>query len=95
MDANTPTTANIGDRFRVLQEEAATNAKGRILAKFRPEFDYRVTPQNIGLVNQLIAKGKAVKGGHSNLEAVTGTNQLQSEPATVKGFINVKPKAEG
>lgn len=92
---DTSTAVNIGDRFRVIQEETATNAKGRILAKFRPEFDYRVTPQNIGLVNQLIAKGKAVKGSHSRIDVPVSSNQLQSEPATVKGFINVKPKAEG
>jgi hypothetical protein len=82
---------NIGDRFTVSAPHEVKNAKGRLLARYLPEFDYRVTDRNVGIVNQMLADGVAIAGGHA---LAREANRLASQPAKVRGKITVKPKKQ-
>lgn len=71
-----------GDRFTVLAPKEVRSPKGRLLARFSPDMDYRVTPANLKLVQDMIATGEARAGGR----ALGGArNQTAARPARVSG----------
>jgi hypothetical protein len=55
----------VGDRFTVSAPHEVRSAKGRLLARYRPEFDYRVTERNVGDANKMLAEGIALAGGNA------------------------------
>jgi hypothetical protein len=75
-------TVEIGGRFTVSAPQTIRNDKGRVLATYRPEFDYTVTPRNVGVVSQLIADGKATAGGRATTRTA---NRLTPRPVKVRG----------
>ena len=79
----------IGERFTVSAPQEVKNDKGRVLANYRPEFDYRVTPRNVGIVTQMIADGKASAGGHAR---GAGGNQVASGLGKLRGRVKVGSK---
>lgn len=74
-------TVATGDRFAVLAEEEVRSPKGRLLARLRPDTDYRVTPANLKIVQDLIALGKARAGGRTR----AAPNEAEARPARVSG----------
>lgn len=80
---------SIGDRFVVLETHEARTEKGRLLARYRPEFDYRVTPRNLELVAGLIAAGKARIGTTTAAEklAAAGGKGLAVNTAAARGRV--------
>lgn len=82
-------TLNIGDRFTVKEAHEVKNPKGRLLARYSPEHDYRVTERNVGEANKLLAEGIAVAGGNA---LAREANRLSSRVGRVKGKISTKPK---
>lgn len=88
-------TVAIGDRFRVSEIHTVKDRRDRLLANYRPEFVYRVTPKNISIVAQLIEAGKASIDGKAAAPVDTGASQqIASSPAKVRGFVSVKPKGK-
>lgn len=71
-----------GDRFKINTIEEVRDKKGRLLARYRPEFDYAVTPRNLEIVNAMEANGKAVR--HEG-RAAGDPNQAKAAPAKIRG----------
>jgi len=71
-----------GDRFTVLAPKEIRSPKGRLLARFSPDMDYRVTPANLKLVQDMIATGEARAGGRAPGGA---KNQTAAKLARVSG----------
>jgi hypothetical protein len=78
---------NIGDRFTVSAPHEIKNAKGRLLARYSPDHDYRVTDRNVGDVNKMLADGVAVAGGNA---LAREANRLASKPGRVRAKISNK-----
>ena len=85
-------TVTVGDRFTVSESYAVKNRNGRVLANYRPEFDYRVTSHNVGIVNELIAAGKAAKGAYSQRGSAS---RFEAQASKLTGKVAVKPKGKG
>lgn len=83
------TDLKIGDRFVVNSTEEIRTPKGRLLARYLPGFDYRVTPRNLELVAGMIAAGKAKIGTttpEEKLAAATGGMDVKAGTGRVSGF---------
>jgi len=71
-----------GDRFTVFAPKEVRSPKGRLLARLLPDMDYRVTPANLKLVQDMIATREARAGGR----APGGPkNQTAAKPVRVSG----------
>ena len=71
-----------GDRFTVLAPKKVRSPKGRLLARLSPDMDYRVTPANLKLVQDMIALGEARAGART---PGGPKNQTAAKPARVSG----------
>jgi hypothetical protein len=74
----------IGTSFRVASIIEIKDARGRIIARFLPEHDYRVTVRNLAEVERLVASGDAILGGPAPAKAAT----LTAKPAKLRGRAN-------
>lgn len=78
----------IGDRFTVSDaQEVRDDKRNRVITRFLPEHDYRVTPRNLMIVRALIDAGKAVRGGRA-VEA----QSLASAKSRVSGRVRLAKK---
>lgn len=71
-----------GDRFTVLAPKEVRSPKGRLLARFSPDMDYRVTAANLKLVQDMIALGEARAGGRTSGGP---KNETAARPSRVSG----------
>lgn len=78
----------IGERFTVAKSQEVRDARGRLLARYLPQFDYRITPRNLQIVTEMIAAGTALAGGNAEARSA---NQVASKPSRVKGAVSTKP----
>jgi membrane-associated protease RseP (regulator of RpoE activity) len=60
-----PQSINLGDRFVVIEEREVRDARNRLLARYRPGFEYTATPLNIGIIAAMAAQDKASAVGRS------------------------------
>ncbi len=72
-----------GDRFTVAAVKEIRTPKGRMITKFLPDLDYRVTPRNLEYVKAMIEAGEATMG--SALDAKRAANRLENRPARIRG----------
>lgn len=79
----------IGERFSVPKIYEVRNARKRLLARYLPGFDYRVTPRNMEVVDKMIVAGDAIAGGSAALAAA---NRLATRPVRVSGRVASGPK---
>jgi hypothetical protein len=83
--------ASIGDTFVVSQEtEIKTESGHRILANYLVGFEYRVTPRNLDIVNDLESKRIATvsPGSLSPRQRRRGGFEIVSGESGARGFIN-------
>lgn len=81
--------SNIGGRFTVPKLEEVLDRKGRVLARYLPDFDYRITVRNHEMVAEMIADGKAQLGRRSPAAAKSGPRDLKSDRGRPRGKITV------
>ena len=77
-----------GDRFKVATTQMVKDRKGRVLARYRPEFDYAVTPRNLEMVNDMETKNIASRHEGPTREsnqAVAGAAKVKGRASTGKG----------
>lgn len=83
----------IGARFTVKTAQEVKNGRGRILARFLPEHDYRITPANLEIVSKMAAEGVAEIGGNaaraSAAKVAAGAARIKGRASTGKA---AKPK---
>ncbi len=82
-------TLEIGDRFSVASPQEVRNARGRLLARYLPEFGYAVTDRNVGFARQLEADGQASPAAPASASAgfalKSGTAKARGKVSTMKG----------
>jgi hypothetical protein len=71
----------IGTSFRVSETQEIKNGRGRILARYLPEHQYRVTAANLECIKALVDAGLAVPGAIAPVKTAT----LTSGPAKLRG----------
>lgn len=72
-----------GDRFTVTAEKEIRTDRGRLIARFLPGHDYRVTPRNLKDVEAMVALGEARTG--SRPLPAAAPNAVAAKPARVTG----------
>lgn len=77
-------TLQAGERFTVSATTEMHDARGRLLARYLPGFEYRVTPRNVGEVAKLVDDGVITPGARP---APGEANILDSRPAKLKGRV--------
>lgn len=91
----------IGARFVVAEPYEVRTPKGRLLARYLPEFDYRVTSRNLEIVAGLITAGKASLGTTTQAQKVAAAEgrkglKVVAEAATgrIRGAIDTGGRRE-
>lgn len=77
---------NVGDRFRVSAVTEWRDRRERLIARFLPAFEYRITPRNLQFVAGLFAAGEAVPAEGAG----DGLQDLAAATSKVAGKVAVK-----